>query len=95
MKNIFTDHPRSLNETYSQHFCIAFKVGSFMVLGGLACILHAFLPFLFKKTGSNVLINLLQSFIERMPVLEERMIMLSKTIEKKSTMTAEETHHAI
>ena len=55
MKNLFTDHPTTVGETYTQHFAHAGGFGVRMVFAGLACIIHAVLPFLFVKTGSNAL----------------------------------------
>lgn len=49
----FTEHPASVGETYGEHFVHANSFGIRMVLGGIACMLHGFLPFLFMKTGSN------------------------------------------
>ena len=53
LKRAFTEHPASVGETYGQHFAHATGFGVRMVLGGLACILHGVLPFLFVKTGSK------------------------------------------
>ena len=83
MKNIFTDHPKSIGESYFQHLYFAFLFGLNMIIGGLACIIHAFLPFLFKKTGSDVLIKMTHHFVERMPQLEERVMCIHECIEKK------------
>ena len=83
MKNVFTDHPHSIGETYFEHFIYAFKFGAQMVIGGLACIIHAILPFLFKKTGSNYLLRMTNDFISRMPVVEERVANLARSIDKK------------
>jgi hypothetical protein len=83
MKNIFTKHPHSLEESYFEHLFFALKFGTTMLLGGLACILHAIFPFLFEKTGSNLLLKMTHNFVERMPVAEERVIYLSKMIESK------------
>lgn len=83
MKNIFTKHPHSLEETYFQHLFFALKFGVTMLLGGLACIMHAIFPFLFEKTGSNLLLKMTHNFIERMPAAEERVVCLSKMIESK------------
>lgn len=52
-KNPFTDHPSAVGETYSQHAAFAFRFGGTMVLGGLACMAHGLLPFLFVTTGSS------------------------------------------
>lgn len=83
MLYIFTRHPRSLGETYFQHMRNALFFGWNMVIGGLACIIHAFFPFLFQKTASNILLTMTERFINRMPVVEERVMILSRAIEKK------------
>lgn len=49
----FIDHPHSVGETYGQHWCSAMRFA--LLLGGcaLACLVHAFLPGLFKSTASR------------------------------------------
>ena len=51
----FTEHPTSVGETYGEHFVFAVSLGSRMVLGGLACIVHGFLPEFCKTTGSRTI----------------------------------------
>ena len=51
--HLFTDHPESVGESYGEHLVTATGFGARMVLAGLACMVHAFLPFLFVKTGSH------------------------------------------
>ena len=51
---LFTEHPQTVGETYSEHFVMASSFGFPMILAGLACILHGIFPFLFEKTGSNL-----------------------------------------
>jgi len=53
--NPFTAHPVSVGETYLQHGRFAFAFGMRMLLGGLAAMVHAALPFLFVSTASGVL----------------------------------------
>ncbi len=53
LRKAFTEHPASVDETYLQHLTHASSFGIRMMLGGLACILHGILPFLFVKTGSR------------------------------------------
>ena len=48
---LFTDHPASVGESYGEHLLTASGFGLRMVLAGLACMIHALLPFLFVKTG--------------------------------------------
>ncbi|MFM5917935.1 MAG: DUF6356 family protein [Novosphingobium sp.] len=50
---LFTDHPASVGESYAEHMVTASGFGLRMILAGLACMVHAFLPFLFVKTGSQ------------------------------------------
>ncbi len=49
----FREHPTSVGETYGEHFRHATGFGIRMVLGGFACMIHGFLPFLFVRTGSK------------------------------------------
>jgi hypothetical protein len=48
----FTAHPNDVGETYGEHFGVAMGFGVAMIAGGLACAVHAVLPFLFTTTGS-------------------------------------------
>jgi hypothetical protein len=50
---IFTEHPDSVGETYGQHFVVAMGFGVRMIGAGIACLVHACLPFLFVRTGST------------------------------------------
>ncbi len=84
MKNIFTKHPDSIGESYLQHMKFALIFGARMLVGGVACVIHAIFPFLFEKTGSNVLLKMTQYFVERMPQAEERVVVLGKIIESKT-----------
>jgi hypothetical protein len=53
IKNPFTDHPHSVDETFFEHFFVATGFGTKMILGGIACCLHGFFPFAFTTTGSR------------------------------------------
>lgn len=55
---LFTEHPRSVGETYLEHMGMAGGFGARMILGGLACLVHGLLPFLFTKTGSRAITEL-------------------------------------
>jgi Family of unknown function (DUF6356) len=52
LPKLLTDHPHSVDETYAEHFMVATGFGLRMILGGLACLIHGLLPFLFVRTGS-------------------------------------------
>lgn len=58
LQRLFSDHPRSVGETYFEHMGSAFSFGWRMVAAGCACLLHGLLPFLFVKTGSATIRHL-------------------------------------
>ena len=58
LKRLFLDHPASVNETYIGHLIFALSFGIKMIRGGLACLVHGFLPFLFVRTGSQCITDL-------------------------------------
>ena len=51
--NPFTEHPASVGETYLAHLRTAAGFGIQMIFAGFACLVHALLPFLFVRTGSD------------------------------------------
>ena len=55
MPNLFTRHPEALGESFFQHFFHAISYAGRMFLAGGAALVHAFLPFLFEKTASNMI----------------------------------------
>lgn len=59
----FTDHPRSVGETYLQHMSVASRCGLSMIVAGMACLVHAVLPFVFVRTASNCLTRLYQRMV--------------------------------
>ncbi|MDE2437004.1 MAG: hypothetical protein KGM49_12155 [Sphingomonadales bacterium] len=50
---LFTEHPASVGESYAEHLGVASSFGLRMIAGGIACLVHGLLPFLFVKTGSR------------------------------------------
>ena len=58
MKELFTAHPASVGENYFEHMGVALSFATKLMAAGLACLLHAFLPFLCVKTGSNAITEL-------------------------------------
>ena len=74
MNNFFTQHPTKIGETYWQHFKFAACFGFKLLWAGSACLLHAIFPFMCQNTGSNVLLQTTQDFIERMPRKDQRLI---------------------
>ena len=51
----FTDHPASVNETYFQHMGMALGFGGRMLVGALACFVHAVFPWLCLTRGSDTI----------------------------------------
>lgn len=64
----FTKHPHDVGESYGEHFMVAGSFGVAMIAGGLACLVHAALPFCFTATGSGTIRRL----YERMVVSRRR-----------------------
>lgn len=64
--SLFRRHPEEQGETYGQHFRVAAWVGGPMVLAGMACLIHAVLPFWFKTTASRTLV-ILSERVRRAP----------------------------
>jgi hypothetical protein len=57
-EKLFTRHPASVGETYGEHLAVAAGFGFRLLLAGVACLLHALLPFLFENTASRAITEL-------------------------------------
>ncbi len=55
---IFLSHPRSIGESFAEHFVMAFGFGARMAVAGLACMIHAIIPSLFADTASRTVLTL-------------------------------------
>ena len=53
MKNIFTEHPRSVNESYLQHMAFALRYSFCLFACSIAAFIHGFLPFMFTTYASK------------------------------------------
>ena len=56
--NLFTDHPRSVGESYWQHMAMSLSFAGTLALGAVAALVHALLPFLFVRTSSGIVTRL-------------------------------------
>lgn len=65
MLRLFTEHPATVGETWGEHWVFASRLGGRMVLAGLACMIHAWLPFLFKRTASTAIKELHPLIVDR------------------------------
>ena len=82
--NLFTKHPRSVNETYLQHMTFAARNGVYLILGGLAAIVHSIFPFVFTTKASSIALKFLSNITDRMPVVNEEFEEFAHKIIKKS-----------
>lgn len=60
----FGDHLESVDETYFQHMRHALSFAAAFVIGALVCLIHAFLPFLFQKSGSDIVRRLHERMVK-------------------------------
>lgn len=58
LKAKFTEHPATVGETYGEHFVSAMGFSLSMLKAAFCCGVHAILPFMFEKTGSECITNL-------------------------------------
>ncbi len=63
MFRAFTDHPAAVGESYFEHMQVASWFGFTMLVGAVACLIHAILPFACETSGSR-----------RIKLLHERMV---------------------
>jgi hypothetical protein len=63
--NLFLRHPRDVGETFFEHFATAFEFGATMVVAGLACVIHAFVPRFFEHTASKTVTALHARMVAR------------------------------
>lgn len=65
LRGCFLRHPRSIGEGYVEHAGIALRAGVQLAGAGLACLVHALLPFAFERTASRVIQRLHGEMAER------------------------------
>lgn len=65
---LFKEHPASVNESYFEHMLVALSFFVTFAYAAFAALVHAFLPFLFEKTASEVVTDL----YERMVISRQR-----------------------
>lgn len=61
----FTDHPATVGETYLEHMRSALGFSLTMIRSAACCAIHAFVPFLFDKTGSSAIDDLHQRMVRQ------------------------------
>jgi hypothetical protein len=63
--NLFTKHPHEVGESYGEHMVHAGSVGFTLIGAGLACLVHAILPFVCVNTGSKTIRRLNDGITKR------------------------------
>ena len=67
LKQLLTDHPKAVGETYTEHMEVALSFAVPLLLAGLAALVHAFLPFLCVNTASSTVKRLHARMTNRVP----------------------------
>ncbi len=68
---LFLSHPRSVGESYGEHAATAARFGAIMVVGGLACIVHAAFPMFFPRAASDRVKRLYTQMKARQPAFAD------------------------
>jgi hypothetical protein len=55
IQRLFSEHPASVGESYGEHLLRASWFAGKMLVGAGACFIHALLPFLCIRTGSETI----------------------------------------
>jgi hypothetical protein len=71
IQRLFNEHPASVGESYWEHLLRASWFAGKMLMGGGACFIHALLPFLFVKTGSETIQQLHTAMVTHRRVTSE------------------------
>ena len=56
--NIWTEHPKSVGETYIEHCAQARWFAGQLFLACFTCLIHGFFPFLYTSTASYIVEDL-------------------------------------
>lgn len=62
---LFVDHPKSVDESYTEHFGVASRFGLIMIWGGLKALVHAVIPGLCVTSGSRAVSRLNNIIVEQ------------------------------
>jgi hypothetical protein len=69
IRKLFLDHPRSVNESYADHWRVANRFGLLMIAAGVGTMLHGFVPGILTRTGSRMVKKLYGEMMRRQPEL--------------------------
>lgn len=74
LRTLFTEHPRSVGESYFEHMGMAFSFSARMLVAGLACLIHGLFPFLCVKTGSMAITELHRRMVTNRSKLDRQQV---------------------
>lgn len=61
----FLAHPRTVGETYLEHFAFALRIGSRLLMAGSAAVVHALVPCLCETTASRIILAMNADIVAR------------------------------
>src|SRR4051812_43578884 len=67
LKQLFTEHPDAVGESYFEHMSVALSFAGPLAVAAMAALIHAFLPFLCVTTASATVKRLYARMTNRMP----------------------------
>ena len=65
LRQIFIDHPNSVDETYFEHMRFAGWFATRLLLAGCAALVHAIIPCLLEKTAGNMIKEMNAKLVSR------------------------------
>jgi hypothetical protein len=72
IRHLFTEHPESVGETYSEHLRVALTLSLRLLAAGIMCAVHALAPWLFTTSASRAVTRVYQDMLARRGVSTER-----------------------
>ncbi len=63
-ERFFLGHPRSVGESYGEHFLMALSFAVNMLAGGIILLIHAVIPGMFVRNGSQIIDKLYDRMIK-------------------------------
>jgi|SRR5688500_7939822 hypothetical protein len=65
LDRVFLAHPRTVGESYLQHSAFALRIGSRLLLAGMAALVHAIVPCLCESTASRIILVMNAEIVAR------------------------------
>jgi len=65
LDRVFLAHPRTVDESYLEHCGFAARIGSKLLLAGMAALVHAIVPCLCETTASRIILAMNANIVAR------------------------------